>query len=60
MENFYGEEEFDGQRCFTAIYPDRAVAEACVSCHNGHRDSPRRDAKVGDVMGGIVIRIPMN
>ena len=59
-ENFYGEEEFGGQHYFTAIYPDRAVAEACVSCHNGHKDSPRSDAKVGDVMGGVVIRIPMD
>ena len=59
-ENFYGEEELGGQRYFTAVYPDRAVAEACVSCHNGHEDSPRTDAKVGDVMGGVVIRIPMD
>ena len=58
-ENFYGEEELGGQRYFTAVYPDLAVAEACVSCHNNHRDSPRTDAEVGDVMGGVVIRIPI-
>ena len=59
-ENFYGEEELGGQRYFAAVYPDRAVAEACVGCHNAHRDSPRTDARVGDVMGGVVIRIPMD
>ena len=59
-ENFYGEEELGGQRYFAAVYPDRAVAEACVSCHNGHPDSPRTDAEVGDVMGGIVIRLPID
>ena len=58
-ENFYGEEELGGQRYFAAVYPDIAVAEACVSCHNNHKDSPRADAKLGEVMGGVVIRIPM-
>ena len=56
-ENFYGAEELDGERYFVAIYPDYAVAEACVNCHNNHKDSPRRDAKVGDVMGAVVIRV---
>ncbi|HWM85605.1 MAG TPA: DUF3365 domain-containing protein [Kofleriaceae bacterium] len=52
----YASEELDGKRYFVAIYPDRAVAEACVECHNKHPDSPRRDFKLGDVMGGVVIR----
>ena len=59
-ENFYGEEKLGGRRYFAAVYPDYAVAEACVSCHNGHKDSPRTDARVGDVMGGVVIRIPID
>lgn len=59
-ENFYGEEELGGERYFTALYPDVAVAEACVNCHNNHKDSPRTDAEVGDVMGGVVVRIPMD
>ena len=59
-ENFYGEEKLGGQRYFTAVYPDYAVAEACINCHNNHKDSPRTDAKVGDVMGGVVIRIPID
>lgn len=52
----YTSEELDGKRYFVAVYPDRAVAEACVKCHNAHPDSPRRDFKVGDVMGAVVIR----
>ncbi len=59
-ENFYGEEELGGERYFAAVYPDRAIVEACVNCHNSHRDSPRTDLKVGDVMGGVVIRIPID
>ena len=59
-KNFYGEEELGGQRYFAAVYPDFAVSDACASCHNDHKDSPRTDIKVGDVMGGVVIRMPVN
>lgn len=59
-ENFYGEEQLGGKRYFTAVYADAAIAEACVKCHNGHKDSPRHDFKLGDVMGGVVIRIPVS
>jgi hypothetical protein len=58
-EPLYATETLDDKRYFVAIYPDIAVAEACVNCHNGHTDSPRRDFKVGDVMGGVVIRFPL-
>ncbi len=44
---------------FQAIYPDRAVSMACVSCHNSHPLSPKRDFKPNDVMGGIAITIPL-
>ena len=44
---------------FTAVYPDKAVAEACVSCHNHHKDTPKRDFKLDDVMGGVVVRIAL-
>lgn len=59
-ENFYGEEEIDGVEYFTAVYADVAVAEVCATCHNEHKDSPKTDFKVGDVMGGVVIRIPLD
>lgn len=45
---------------FQAIYPDRAVSRACVSCHNAHAESPRRDFKLNDVMGGLVIEVPLD
>lgn len=59
-ENWYGEEELGGVTYFTAVYADTGVAEACVSCHNQHKDSPKTDFELGDVMGGVVIRIPMD
>ena len=42
---------------FTAVYPDKAIAPACVQCHNQHASSPRHDFALGDVMGGVVVRI---
>ncbi len=57
---FYAEEELGGTKYFTAVYADVAVAEACTSCHNDHKDSPRDDFKLGEVMGGVVIRIPLD
>lgn len=56
---FYAEEDLAGQRYFLAIYPDRAVAKACATCHNEHKDSPKTDFAIGDTMGGILIRIPI-
>ncbi|GKS57575.1 hypothetical protein YTPLAS18_11020 [Nitrospira sp.] len=46
-------------RWFQAIYPDRAISSSCVDCHNKHPNSPRRDYKLDDVMGGIIITIPV-
>jgi Protein of unknown function (DUF3365) len=44
---------------FQAIYPDLAVSQVCIDCHNGHLLSPKRDFKLNDVMGGIAITIPL-
>jgi hypothetical protein len=44
-------------RYFEAVYPDLAVTQACLGCHNAHPDSPKRDFKLNDVMGAIVISI---
>jgi len=56
---FYGEETLGKTKYFTAVYADRAVAPACVTCHNEHKDSPKTDFKIGQTMGGVVLRIPM-
>lgn len=55
--------EIAGKKYFSAIYPDRAVAPACVSCHNTHpihkERYPDKVFKLGDVMGGVVINLPL-
>jgi hypothetical protein len=48
-----------GTNYFQAVYPDLAVTQACIGCHNAHQDSPKRDFKINDVMGAIVISIPV-
>lgn len=58
-KNYYTEETLGGQKYFTAVYADTGVAPVCVSCHNKHKDTPKNDFKIGDVMGGVVIRIPV-
>lgn len=49
----------DGAAVFQALYPDRAVSQTCVGCHNAHPNSPKRDFKPRDVMGGMVLTIPL-
>lgn len=49
----------NGKKYFAALYADKAIAPACVTCHNGHKESPKTDFKLGDVMGGVVITIPL-
>lgn len=56
---FYGVEMLGDTSYFTAVYADVAIAPACIECHNSHKDSPRTDFKLGDVMGGVVIRVPL-
>jgi cytochrome c553 len=58
-ETFVGTHEIHDQQYFEAVYPDLAVSNACVSCHNSHPNSPKRDFKLNDVMGGIMLSFPV-
>lgn len=58
-ENVYTEEMLGGRSYFTAIYPDTATLASCADCHNRHPNSPRRDFQTGDVMGALVVRVPL-
>ena len=46
-------------RVFQALYADKALSQMCADCHNVHPKSPKRDFKEGDVMGGILLTIPL-
>jgi serine/threonine protein kinase len=55
----YRFEEFQGRpslRYTTA----RIMQEACVRCHNGHDDSPKKDWKVGELGGVLEIIRPLD
>lgn len=43
---------------YTAMFPDLAVAQACVDCHNQHPDTPKKDWKLDDVMGATTWTYP--
>jgi hypothetical protein len=43
---------------FTAMFPDLAVTEACVQCHNKHEDSAKKDWSLGQVMGAVTWTYP--
>lgn len=36
---------------YSYMFPDAAVAPACVNCHNNHVNSPKKDWKIGQIMG---------
>ena len=55
----YAEEMLGGRWYFTAVYPDAAVNPSCVACHNQIKESPKKDFKSSEVMGGVVIRIAL-
>ena len=45
---------------FETVYADVAVTTACIECHNTYPNSPKKDFKAGDVMGGLVISFPLS
>jgi hypothetical protein len=56
---FYQVENLGNVKYFSAGYADVATNQTCVSCHNDHSDSPKRDFKLKDVMGDMIVRIPL-
>ncbi|MCP4266037.1 MAG: DUF3365 domain-containing protein, partial [Candidatus Brocadiaceae bacterium] len=38
---------------------DVGSAAGCVKCHNNHEDSPKKDFELGDVMGILIVNIPI-
>ncbi len=57
--NYYARETLGGRRYLTAIYADKAISPACVTCHNEHPKSPKKDWKLHDVMGALIVRVPL-
>lgn len=60
LRPYIGKTKVGNKSYFQAVYPDIAVTPACVSCHNAHPKSPKNDFKLFDVIGGIVVSVPIN
>ena len=58
-QNYYGQEMLGGRRYLTAVYPDIPAVAACIDCHNRRPASIPQRYQVGEVMGGIVVRVPL-
>jgi HAMP domain-containing protein len=44
---------------FTSFTADMASAQGCVDCHNRLPESPKHDFRLGDVMGGLMVSVPL-
>lgn len=58
-ENYYGQEMLGGRRYFTAVYPDLPATVACIDCHGRRSTSIQLRYHAGDIMGGVVVRVPL-
>jgi hypothetical protein len=58
-ENFYGQEMLGGRRYVTGVYPDLPATTGCIDCHGRKAASVQRRYHVGDVLGGLVVRVPL-
>ncbi len=58
-QNYYGQEMLGGRHYFTAVYPDIPAVAACVDCHNQGPPSNPQPRQAGEILGGIVVRVPL-
>jgi hypothetical protein len=57
---YKGQVSEGGTRYFQAVYADHAVSPSCVNCHNVDPRSAKHDYKLNDVLGGVLISIPVS
>jgi len=60
MRNSKSEKYFfdKGMERYVYMFPDVAVAPACISCHNNHPNSPKKNWVLGDMMGATTWTYP--
>lgn len=58
LKEFVAVENIEGTNFLRYAIPVR-MKESCVSCHNNHAESPRKDWRVGDVRGVQSVRLPI-
>jgi len=58
-QNYYSQEMLGGRPYFTAVYPDIPATASCIDCHNRRSSSHLQHHQVGEIMGGVVVRVPL-
>jgi len=58
-QSFTKVETINGNVTVRVAVADTMVSEACVSCHNSHPLTPKKDWKLGDLRGVLEIDIPI-
>ncbi|MBI5233179.1 MAG: DUF3365 domain-containing protein [Deltaproteobacteria bacterium] len=56
---FYDFENYNGKYSVRYLSPDFATNQRCVDCHNSHPSSPRKNYKLGEMMGAIEVVVPI-
>jgi hypothetical protein len=56
---YSSEELLGGRWYFTAVYPDVALDQSCLSCHGQNARGTPTARKVGEVLGALVVRIAL-
>jgi hypothetical protein len=57
----YTEVVTDGRNSYLqAMYADMAVSQACIGCHNAHPNSPKQNFRQNDVMGAMIVTVPLS
>jgi serine phosphatase RsbU (regulator of sigma subunit) len=57
---FVQTDTIEGRAVMRVLMADVASAQSCVDCHNAHAQSPKRDFKLHDLMGGLEIIMPVD
>ncbi|MBI5187394.1 MAG: DUF3365 domain-containing protein [Nitrospinae bacterium] len=58
--SFYRFMDHEGRYVLRFATPDKASSQACTDCHNNSPESAKRDFKSGDLMGILVVTIPVS
>jgi len=51
--------DYNGKKSLRYMIPDIATSQTCVDCHNAQEASPGREYRIGDVLGGLEIVMPI-
>jgi hypothetical protein len=57
---FVRNEDVAGRPAVRVAIADRMTVDACITCHNTHPDSPKKDWQLNDVRGALEVIVPID